>query len=146
VLDAFDLDVLDLRRPFHEVAAELTREELPTPIQNALEEIRAVVARESATLADAVQAIHATLTGPIQRAESASLGAWSDAEKKILQALKRANETRLAQLEKARLHLFPDGKPQERVLNVFYYLFRYGDSFLEGVAEEFDVQIQTPAP
>ena len=47
----------------------------------------------------------------------------------------------MAQLEKAQLNVFPNGKPQERVLNVFYYLFRYGNAFLEQVGERFDVRV-----
>jgi len=60
-------------------------------------------------------------------------------EKKVVHALKRENEIALAQLEKAQLHLFPMGKPQERVLNPFYYLARYGGAFLEELLERFSV-------
>ena len=39
------------------------------------------------------------------------------------------------QLEKARSNLFPDGHPQERMLNVYQYLVRFGPELLTAVAE-----------
>ena len=138
VLGKFGLDVDDLRRPFHEVAAEIAREELPEGVRRALGEIRGALGKGGSLLAEAARPIDPTLKGPIQHARSVSMDAWADAEKKILQAVKRENEIALGQLEKARLHLFPEGKPQERVLSPFYYLFRYGDGFLAEVAARFE--------
>jgi bacillithiol biosynthesis cysteine-adding enzyme BshC len=146
VMDKFGMDLRELRRPFHELAAEVARDELPEEARLALEEIRRALDEGSTALADAVKDIHTTLAGSVQRARSVSADAWADAEKKILQALRRENETRLAQLEKAQRHIFPNGRPQERSLNVFYYLFRYGDAFLAEVAERFEVHLGAGAP
>jgi bacillithiol biosynthesis cysteine-adding enzyme BshC len=146
VLDKFGMDLRELRRPFHEVAAEISRDELPEGAERALAEIRGAIEKGSGELTDASREIHTTLAGSIQRAKSVSLDAWSDAEKKILQALRRESETRLAQLEKAQMHVFPNGKPQERALNVFYYLFRYGGAFLERVAERFEIRLRAGVP
>ena len=100
-------------------------------------EIRETLDREGASLVDAARPVDPTLKGPIEHARSVSLDGWSEAERKIMQALKRENETRLQQVEKARLHLFPDGVPQERLVNVFYYLVRYGSPLLEDLLDRF---------
>ncbi len=55
--------------------------------------------------------------------------------------MKRENEIALAQLEKAHMHLFPEGKPQERVLNPLYYLARYGNPFIEALVHGFEVDL-----
>ncbi len=55
--------------------------------------------------------------------------------------MKRESEIALAQLDKAQRHLFPGGKPQERMLNPFYYLTRYGNSFLEALVDEIVVDL-----
>jgi bacillithiol biosynthesis cysteine-adding enzyme BshC len=146
VMDKFGMDLRELRRPFHEVASEIARDELPEPARLALEEIRRALDEGSASLAEAASEIHTTLAASIQRARNVSTDAWADAEKKILQALRRENETRLAQLEKAQRHVFPNGKPQERWLNVFYYLFRYGADFLSEVAERFEIGLGEGVP
>jgi uncharacterized protein YllA (UPF0747 family) len=55
--------------------------------------------------------------------------------------VKRASETGLSQLEKAQVHLFPLGKPAERVQSPFYYLARYGGSLLDALHERFRVNL-----
>ena len=88
-------------------------------------------------MVDAARPVDPTLKGPIERARSVSLDGWSEAERKIMQAVKRKGETRFQQVEKARLHLFPDGVAQERLVNVFYYLTRYGPPLLGELLDRF---------
>lgn len=47
-------------------------------------------------------------------------------ERKTQEALEKQNEAGLRQWERIGISLFPMGKPQERVYNIFYYLNRYG--------------------
>jgi uncharacterized protein YllA (UPF0747 family) len=58
-----------------------------------------------------------------------------------MQAVKRESEITLSQLEKAQLHLFPLGKPSERVQNPLYFLFRYGGAVLDDMYEKFTVNL-----
>ncbi|HSG10063.1 MAG TPA: bacillithiol biosynthesis cysteine-adding enzyme BshC [Longimicrobiales bacterium] len=142
VLDKFGLDVPALDRPFHEISSEIARDEVPEEVKTAVGALRGTVARGVGELNEAVKAIDPTLKGPVQHVRSQTFAALDELEKKVVHALKRENEIALAQLEKAQLHLFPLGKPQERVLNPFYYLTRYGGAFLEGLLERFSVNPQ----
>ncbi|CAM2828375.1 bacillithiol biosynthesis cysteine-adding enzyme BshC [Paenibacillus sediminis] len=54
---------------------------------------------------------------------------------KAQDALAKQNEAGLRQLDRIYHSLFPLGKPQERVYNVFYYLNRYGYSFIDLLME-----------
>jgi bacillithiol biosynthesis cysteine-adding enzyme BshC len=137
VLEKFSLEVATLARPLHEIAGDLAREDLPEGVEQALGEIRDTLDREGDALVDAARSVDPTLKGPIEHARSVSLDGWSEAERKILQAVKRKSETRLQQVEKARLHLFPDGVAQERLVNVFYYLTRYGSPLLGELLDHF---------
>lgn len=139
VLDKFGLDVPALDRPFHEIAGEIARDEVPEAVRKAVGALRGTLAKGVGDLNEAVKGIDPTLKGPVQHVRSQAFTALDELEKKVVHALKRENEIALAQLEKAQLHLFPLGKPQERVLNPFYYLTRYGGAFLEGLLERFEV-------
>ncbi len=142
VLDKFGVEVAALNRPFHRIAGEIARDGVPPDIGRALGELRGSIAKGVGNLQDAVKAVDPTLKGPVQHVRSQAFTALDELEKKVVQALKRENEIALAQLEKAQLHLFPKGKPQERVINAFYFLTRYGGAFLDEVARLFTVTIE----
>ena len=141
VLDKFDLEISQLDRPFHELASEVARDEVPDEVRRALGSFRGAVSEHARKLLDAATDIDPTLKGPIENARSTAALALDDVEKKIVQAVKRQDEIALNQLEKVQVHLFPEGRPQERVMNVFYYLVRYGEDFLGAVAEECEVEL-----
>ena len=138
VLDKHSVEEASLARPFHEIAQDFARDEVPDGVRAALGKIRGAIGQGTGELQDAAVGIDPTLKGPIGHARGAAFAAFADAEKAILKAVKRESETTLQQLEKARLHLFPEGKPQERMLNVVYYLARYGVRFLQDVRDAMD--------
>jgi bacillithiol biosynthesis cysteine-adding enzyme BshC len=143
VLEKFHLAVEGLDRPHHELAAEIAREEIPPEVRRALGEIRGAIGKGAGALTKAAQEIDHTLKGPVTNARNASFSAFDDAERKILQSVKRQNEIALGQLEKAQQNLYPGGKPQERMMNAFYYLARYGSGLIPALLEEFHVALGT---
>jgi bacillithiol biosynthesis cysteine-adding enzyme BshC len=148
VLDKFHVTRERLEMPSHELASELARDEMPEAARAALGRIRGAIGQASAELTEAVRDLDPTLKGPIGSARGAAFEAFADAEKKIVQAVKREQEIVLAQIEKARLHLYPGGAPQERVMNATYYLARFGASFVQEVYEAMSAALpaaSTPA-
>lgn len=141
VLSKFDLDVAALDRPFHEVASELAREEVPGDVRAALGKLRGAIGSGIGELTKAARSVDETLKGPVQQGGSQALGILEDLEKKIVQAVKRQSEVALSQLEKAQVHLYPGGKPSERVQSPFYFLSRYGGALLEMLRERFEVNL-----
>jgi len=141
VLAKFDLEIDALGRPFHEIASELAREEMPSEVRAALGKLRGAIGPGMAELTKAARGVDETLKGPVQQGATQAMGVLDDLEKKILQAVKRQNEVALAQLEKAQLHLFPGGKPAERVQSPFYFLSRYGGALLDALHERFGVNL-----
>lgn len=146
VLDRYSLEPLDFNRPVHEVAASALRDEMPVAIKKALGEYRGAVARSAASLAESVKEVDPTLKGPVEGARNQAFKALEDVERKVVQALKRRNEMTLEQLEKAAVHLYPGGKPQERVLNLFYYTARYGRGLLDDLLEAFTPALKEEIP
>jgi bacillithiol biosynthesis cysteine-adding enzyme BshC len=141
VLDKFGLEPAALRRPFHEVAGDIARDEMPAEVRAALGKLRGAIGSGLAELKSAVGAIDRTLAGPVQQTGSQAYAALDDLEKKVLQAVKRESEIGLAQVEKAQVHLYPLGKPAERVQSPFYYLSRYGGEVLDALYDRFAVNL-----
>ena len=150
VLDRYSLEPADFHRPVHEVAAATLRDEMPDGVKKAMGEFRGAVARSAASLAEAVKEVDPTLKGPVEGARNQAFKSLEDVERKVVQALKRRNDMTLEQLEKAAVHLFPGGRPQERVLNLFYYTARYGrgllDDLLEACTPALKEKIPLPTP
>lgn len=141
VLDKFALDIEDLGVPPQELAARVLADEMPPEVDAALKKVRGAIAEGYAGLGEAVKQIDPTLKGPIGGARSAALSELADLEKRVMRGLKSQNEIALDQIEKARVNLFPTGKPQERVLNPLQYLVRYGDEFMEEVRAAVDFEL-----
>lgn len=141
VLDKFDLEMSRLQQPFHELASEIAQEETPKEVRAALGKLRGTIAQGVSELQSVTATVDPTLKGPVQHVRSQAFAALDDLERKIAQAVKRESEIALSQLEKARIHLYPDGKPAERVHNVFYFLARYGEGYLDALYERFDVEL-----
>ena len=146
VLDKFGLDTGALARPFHEIAGDIARDEIPPDIRKAMGTLRGTVGKGVGELEGAVKGLDPTLKGPVQHMRAQAFAALDEVERKVVHAVKRESEIALAQLEKAQLHLYPEGKPQERVLNAFYYLFRYGGAFLDELYRRFEVNLDAPPP
>lgn len=142
VLDKFDLEIGDLDRPFHELAGDIARDEMPPEVRAALGKLRGAVGSGVSELQDVTRAVDPTLKGPVQHVRSQAFQALDELEKKVLQAVKRESEIALQQLEKAQVHLFPYGKPAERVHNVLYFLTRYGPGFLDTLHDRFEVRLR----
>jgi len=104
----------------------LVRSQLPGNVLQTLEALRAAIdAHYDAVAKDAVE-IDPTLAKPIQGVRHQALAGTHDVERKLVQHLKKREETELAQLNRARTAVWPQGKPQERLLTLAPYLARYG--------------------
>lgn len=142
VLEKFDLGPADLARPFHEVASDFARDEVPSDVRSAIGSLRGALGSGTGELQKAAAGVDPTLKGPVQNFRTQAMAALSDVEKKVLQAVKREQDIALQQIEKAQLHLFPHGKPVERVQSPLYYLARYGDAFIDQAYAAFEVNFE----
>ena len=129
VLDKVGVSMTDLARPAHEWASEMARDEMPDAARAALGALKGEIGNRTGELLAAVKGIDPTLKGPIATARNTAFQALAEAEKKILQSIKREQQIVLDQVEKARNNLMPLGKPQERVLTPLQFVGRYGTGF-----------------
>jgi bacillithiol synthase len=131
VLEKFGLTLEELLAPAGPLEARLVRSQLPADALTSLERLRTALDTEYALLEHAATAIDPTLARPTQSARQQALAGTQDVEKKLVQHLKRRQQTELGQLARARTAVAPGGKPQERVLTLAPFLARYGPALLE---------------
>jgi bacillithiol synthase len=135
VLEKFGLDLPDLLGPPGILESRLVRSQLPAETRVALERLREVLESGYATIERGAAEIDPTLVRPVQGARNQALAGAQEVEKKLVQHLKRRQETELSQIARARTAVQPGGKPQERVLTVAPFIGRYGPALVTDLGE-----------
>lgn len=145
LLDSLELDVPATQRPLDELVATVLNDTMPDEVRAALAAIREGLAAGYERLADAAAVIDPTLRGPLTAARNASLIRAREAEKKIAGQLRRRNDVLVEQLRRVSANLYPDGAPQERVLNLLPYMARYGPRLVPAIERALSGQIELAA-
>ena len=138
VLEKFGVELQELLAPAGALEARLVRSQLPPEVLEALQRLRGALDADYGVLERAASEIDPTLARPTQTARQQALAGTQDIEKKLVQHLKRRQETELGQLARARTAVAPNGKPQERVLTVAPFLARYGPELLPELSAAFE--------
>ncbi len=130
VLEKFGVSLAELMQPPGRLEARLVRSLLPADALDALAALRAAIDASYDTVARRAAEIDPTLMKLVQGVRHHALAGTHDIEKKLVQHLKKREETELAQLARARTAVWPQGKPQERLLTLAPLLARYGPALL----------------
>lgn len=131
-----ELSLESLRAQDEGALNHLLEAQIPPEVETSLEETARTVAERMDTLARAVSALDATLDA----ATRSTLGRMQDDLRKlhgkIIQAVKRKDDTLRRQFTHARAQAFPGGHPQERDVGFVYFLNKYGSGFIDRLREE----------
>jgi hypothetical protein len=128
--EKFGLELADFARPLHELQAELVRRDVPEPVTDAAEALRAVVTEQFGRLTEGAVEVDPTLEAWLEKRRNAALIEIADSERKVATHLRKRMSIELGQLARAADGIAPRGAPQERVLNVLPFLARYGPELL----------------
>ncbi len=145
VMDKFGLEPDELRDQ-DALLSRFARDEVPPEADRALARWREAVGSIAAELAESSASIDPGLAGAVTRARNAGLAALGTLEKKIVRAVKRQGETTRSQIGKASVNLWPNAKPQDRVLTPLQFLVRYGPGFVAAALGKAGVPIGEAGP
>ncbi len=130
VIEKFRSSMEELLAPGQQLEARVVREQLPEDARQALAELRATIERDYDVLARSAASIDPTIEKPIRNLAGQALSGTQDAEKRLVNHLKKRQMTETQQIARARELVFPLGKPQERVHTLAPWLAKYGPSLL----------------
>ncbi len=131
VLEKFGATLEELLAPGQRLEGRVVREQLPGEARRAFDTLRGTLEREYETIIRVAQGIDPTIEKPIRNLAGQALGGTDDAEKKLVNHLRKRQATETQQIARARELVQPLGKPQERVHTVAPWLARYGPSLLD---------------
>jgi bacillithiol biosynthesis cysteine-adding enzyme BshC len=120
----------DFQQDTEWLVRETVRRSESSGADEALEELRKQVARSFHLLEKEVQSIDPSLEGAIIKNRK-GMEKQLDRIESLLNRRRAQNEKALhRRMENLQAHIYPNGKPQERVLNIFTYLNLFGGEFL----------------
>ncbi|MFZ4785536.1 MAG: bacillithiol biosynthesis protein BshC, partial [Flavobacteriales bacterium] len=90
------------------------------------------------SLTEKAVALDPTLAGFVAAEYTRQLSALEGVEKKMKKALKSKEDQRIQQLEKILSECFPEGQPQERVVNAAQFAGQWPEDFIEKLITSFD--------
>ncbi len=112
----------------------MIREQLPADARDALASLRAAIERDYAVLTRAAVAIDPTIEKTLQNLRNQAFAGTQEAEKRLVNHLKKRQVTETQQIARARELVLPLGRPQERVLTLAPLLARHGPALLDALA------------
>ena len=131
-----ELSLESLREQDEGELNQLLKAQIPPAVDTSLKEAARAVAERMEALARAVSELDATLDA----ATRSTLGRMQDdlrkLQGKIIQAVKRKDETLRRQFKHAQAQAFPGGHPQERGVGFVYFLNKYGSGLVDRLSEE----------
>ena len=125
-LDRYGVALEALHAQDESVLNRLLESQLPPGIEAGLVEAEREISQRAASLKDAVLPLDPTLAGAVETTIERIRETLHTLHTKIIQATKRKDETLRRQFTRTRALAFPGGNPQERALNIAFFVNRYG--------------------
>ncbi len=131
VLEKFGATLEELLAPGQQLERRVVLEQLPEEARHALADLRAAIEAGYEVLARAAATIDPTIEKPILNLCNQAMTGTQEAEKRLVNHLRKRQVIENQQISRARELVLPLGKPQERVLTVAPWLARFGPALTE---------------
>jgi bacillithiol biosynthesis cysteine-adding enzyme BshC len=141
ILKKYHLSVPDLWRNAAGVIGEITKQEIPDSVDQALLLARDHLERDYGCLKAEILAFDPGLTESADLAKGKMNQQLDFMQKKVQQAARKRNDIAVQQLHKAVDNLFPTQHLQERVFNIVPYLIKYGAPFIDQLDQAIDIDV-----
>ena len=138
LLDRASLSPEDFAAGAEPVVSRLTSEARPGAVDAALDRFRGAAEHGLAEVEQAVVDELPGLRAAVGKARKNVLDSAGELSRLVDRNTRQRLDARLGQVRRAAANLYPGRRPQERVLNPFPYLCRYGPEFVDHLARKTD--------
>jgi bacillithiol synthase len=135
-LQKYDVPIEDLQAQDEAALNRLLQSQLPPAVDAALSEAETAARRAMQQVIDAVTTVDPTLVGAANTTRGKIEHELRALQGKVIQAVKKRDETLRRQFTRAQAQSFPQGHPQERTLAVVSLLNLYGPALVDRLLEE----------
>ncbi len=139
VLEKQHLGVQDTWRGIDELIREQVDEQMPRSLNQAIARVESHIDEDFPIIEREMGEYYPDLKKTTEIIRARMHQHIADLNKKIEKALKKENEIAIQQLRKACANLFPDGRIQERVLNITPFLIKYNTEMIGELYRALDI-------
>jgi uncharacterized protein YllA (UPF0747 family) len=140
-LARYDLPLESLQPRGEATLNRLLESQLPASVESSLHDATSAVQAQMARVIESVRQVDPTLSGAAKTTLGRMEHDLKTLHQKIIQAVKRRDETLRRQFSRAQAQAFPDGQPQERALGMVFFLNRYGWGLVDRLTEELPLEM-----
>jgi bacillithiol biosynthesis cysteine-adding enzyme BshC len=140
-LTKYNVRLEDLQPRDEAALNRLLQSQLPPTVDTALSDAEGIVHRAMERVIEAVPAVDPTLAGAAKTTLGKMQHELRGLQSKVIQAVKKRDETLRRQFARAQAQTFPNGHPQERVLGGVYFLNLYGPALIERLLQELPLDL-----
>jgi bacillithiol biosynthesis cysteine-adding enzyme BshC len=119
----------------------LLESQIPQSVEDAIKEAEEALARTMNRVIEAMPAVDPTLAGAAKTTLGKMEHDLRGLQNKMIQAVKKRDETLRRQFARAQAQVFPLGHAQERTLGVVYFLNRYGPAVVDRLLSELPLEL-----
>lgn len=130
-MNKYGLELKDFFDGLHPAVTKVVEQSLDRNIADAFTETERTLNEHLDKLKDALKRADATLSDPLDTARAKMMYQLEHLRTRFIHASAHREQTVYRQIERAFTTLCPDKNLQERELNVYYFLSRYGPSLIE---------------
>lgn len=139
VLEKYNIGIHEIFSDFASVAKKITTMSLDVDIDGFFHTLRSRVESLLGELKDFVSNIEPSLGGAVDNSTSKILYHINNIYEKTININQKRNEVITKQIEKLKLNLLPEDELQERVLNITYFLNKYGPSLINRLFDDLEM-------
>lgn len=139
VLEKYDIDIREIFSDFSSVARKITSMSSDVDIDGFFHSVRSRIESLLGEIKDFVSNIEPSLGGAVDNSTSKILYHINNIYEKAINMNQKRNEVVTKQIEKLKLNLLPEDEIQERVLNVTYFLNKYGTGLINRLFDEVEM-------
>ena len=135
----YGLELRDFFDGLHPAVTKVVEQSLDRDTSNAFTETERVLNEHLDKLRGALERTDKTLSDPLETSRAKMMYQLEHLRTRFIHSSAHREENAYRQVERAFTTLYPDKNLQERELNVYYFLSRYGPSLLDDLYEAADL-------
>ena len=136
-----DVPLASLQQQDEAALNHLLEAQLPKSVEEAISDAEETLRAKMQRVIETIPAVDPTLAGAAKTTLSKMEHDLQGLQGKMIQAVKRRDETLRRQFIRAQAQIYPLGHPQERTLAVIYFLNRYGPALIDRLFAELPLEL-----